>query len=93
MLALIVVTLLTSGGPRYARPEKITYGAIEVMRGHKVVAISHSGVLRKRLPPGRYRVFGRSHRIMGGHICEERHVTIRRRRTAPLKLELYCSIK
>jgi hypothetical protein len=91
MLALLVVTLLTSGGPHYAKPERIGDGFLRVAQGRRIVAVSHSGRLNKRLAPGHYRVLGSAPHILGGATCDEKLITIRRGHTTRLKL--YCNIK
>lgn len=91
MLALLIVTLLTSGGPHYAKPERISNGFIEIIRGRTTTAVSHSGRLRKRLPPGHYRIVDSAPYINGGAPCEEKHIIIRKNQH--LKINLYCNIK
>lgn len=91
MLALLVVTLLTSGGPHYAKPQRIGDGFLRVAQGRRILAVSHSGTLKKRLAPGHYRILGSAPNIQGGAICDEKLITIRRGRTT--RLQLYCNIK
>jgi len=90
MLVLLVVTMLTTGGPHYVGHLKITDGDIRVQQGPIVIATSRSGRLQKRVRPGRYTVVAYWKRI--SRTCETTTVTVKRRRT-PQHVTLYCAIR
>jgi hypothetical protein len=89
MLALLVVTMLTTGGPHYVGHLKITDGDIRVQQGPITIATSHSGTLKKRVRPGKYTVVAYWKRIH--RKCEATTVTVKRRGTT--HVTLYCDIR
>jgi len=91
LLAILVVTVLTSGGPHNAKPIRIRNGVIHVVRNGAVIASAKSGKLKVHLKPGLYRVSGSSPDILQGRTCQVRSVRLRRGHTT--RVNLYCSIK
>jgi len=89
--ALLIVTVLTSGGPRGSKPQQLGDGVIQVSRNGKVIASARSGRLMRYLKPAVYRVSGSSARVMQGRTCEVKSVRLHRGHTT--RLNVYCSIK
>ncbi len=91
-LGLLVITLLTSGGPRTAKPQRIDSGIIMVRRGGHVVAKSTNGALKVHLRNGSYSVKTRAPYISNAVPSSCEHSTVRVRAGHTTRIKLYCNI-
>lgn len=94
-LPLLIVTVLSSGGPPHAGPSPLTDATVRVRQAGSLLAVSNVGNVELRLRPGTYEVdaallppvVGREQR------CESRQVRLPARRGARVSVTLSCSIK
>jgi hypothetical protein len=95
---LLIVTVLSSGGPPAAGSLPLTGARVIITRGtsRDRVAEAADGRLSVRLRPGVYAVVAllQDEPLRPPNFCEAAAIAVPRKpQTKPLRLKLYCSIK